>query len=255
MNKSPIVSLTLLLLLVALPISAYTVYLKDGAQLIAKQAPEIRGDMAIITLQNGTQSSLPASEIDLERTRQANQSDLGSALILEGGEFTADPESPEPKREERLSDLITRNRSRAQARRPVQAPSSTGSGGRGQQTDLLTWRRSPFRNLDIASEIQGVFRGQGVEQTRLFQGTSRDRILIDLTTDSEAAVFRGLQVAATALAHLQTTFPNSISAFELVLTTSSRGRAGQFLLDVSGAAQLADGVIEPSTFYVENVQF
>ena len=121
MNKSPIVSLTLLLLLVALPVSAYTVYLKDGAQLIAKQAPEIRGDMAIITLQNGTQSSLPASEIDLERTRLANQSDLGSALILEGGEFTADPASPEPKREERLSDLITRNRSRAQARRQHRA--------------------------------------------------------------------------------------------------------------------------------------
>jgi hypothetical protein len=120
---------------------------------------------------------------------------------------------------------------------------------------LLTWTRTPFRNLDIASELQGVFRGQGVEQTRLYQGTTGDRVLIDLTTDSEAAVFRGLAVAAKALEHLQTTFPGSISAFELVLTTSGRTRAGQFLLDTDGAAQLAEGRIEPSAFYVENVQF
>ena len=242
------------MLLLAVPLTAYTVYLKDGAKLIAKDPPEIRGDVAIITLLNGTQSSLAASEIDLERTRRANQSDLGSAMILEDGEFTEEVSEPQPRRQERLSDLIDRNRAGTTSRQPIQAAPSS-SGEQTGPVDLLTWQRSPFRDLDIASEIQGVFRGQGVEQTRLYQGTSPNRVLIDLTTDSEAAVFRGLKVAATALAHLQTAFPGSINAFELVLTTSNRGRAGQFLLDASGAAQLADGSIEPSAFYVANVQF
>jgi hypothetical protein len=254
MIKSRILSLALLVFVTTLPLSAYTVFLKDGAQLIAKEPPEIRGNMAIITLQNGTQSSLPASEIDLERTRQANQNDIGSALILEGGEFTSQPNAPEPKREERLSDLTNRSLTRAPSRRSTKTPGSARSPS-PESRDLLTWERSPFRNLDIASELQGVFRGQGVEQTRLYQGTSSDRILIDLTTDSEAAVFRGLKVAATALGHLQTSFPGAISAFELVLTTSDRSRAGQFLLDASSAERLVNGAIEPSAFYVENVQF
>lgn len=255
MKKTPVIILALILLHSALPLGAYIVYLKDGAKLIAKEPPEIRGEMAIITLQNGTQSSLAASEIDLERTRQANQNDLGSALILEGGEFTDQPTSPEPKKEERLSDLISRNRTRTPARRPVQTTGSAGQGGSAEAIDLLTWQRSPYRNLDVASEIQGVFRGQGVEQIRLYQGTSSDHVLIDLTTDSEAAVFRGLKVAATALVHLQGTFPGSVAAMELLLTTSSNTRAGQFLLDANAAAHLADGSIEPSTFYVENVRF
>lgn len=255
MNKIRIARLTVLLLLTTMPLGAYTVYLKDGAQLIAQEAPEIRGNTAIITLQNGTQSSISASEIDIQRTRQANETELGSALILEGGEFTDQPSVEAPKREERLSDLIDKGRTRTQARRPVRAPDGASSSRQQQGVDLLTWTRSPFRNLDIAGELQGVFRGQGVEQTRLYQGTTGDRVLIDLTTDSEAAVFRSLAVAAKALEHLQTTFPGSISAFELVLTTSARSRAGQFLLDADGAAQLAEGRIEPSAFYVENVQF
>jgi hypothetical protein len=255
MKKTPLVILAVILIHAALPLGAYTVYLKDGAKLIAKEPPEIRGEVAIITLQNGTQSSIAASEIDLDRTREANQNELGSALILEGGEFTDQPTSAEPEKEERLSDLISRNRTRVAARR--QAP-NTGSAiqiGSAEQIDLLTWQRSPYRNLDIASEIQSVFRGQGVEQIRLYQGTSGDHVLIDLTTDSEAAVFRGLKVAATALVHLQGTFPGSVGAMELSLTTSSRTRAGQFVLDADAAAQLADGSIEPSTYYVQNVKF
>ena len=255
MKKAPLIVLALILIHAAVPLDAYTVYLKDGAKLIAKEPPEIRGEIAIITLQNGTQSSIAASEIDLDRTREANQSELGSALILEGGEFTDRPTTTEPKKEERLSDLISRSRDRAPARRPAPSRGSASQVGSAEQIDLLTWQRSPYRNLDIASEIQSVFRGQGVEQIRLYQGTSDNRVLIDLTTDSEAAVFRGLKVAATALVHLQGTFPGSVGAMELSLTTSSRTRAGQFVLDADAAVHLADGSIEPSTFYVQNVKF
>ena len=255
--KRALIACLLLLLTVVGPAAAYTVYLKDGAKLIAKEPPEIRGGTAIIVLQNGTQTSLDASEIDLERTRQANQSDLGSALILEGGEFTDQPTVSEPTKETKLSDLISRNAEGRSASRSRSAR-STGplAGPRDSEAiDLLDWTRSPYRNLDVAGEIQGVFRGQGVEQTRLFQGTASDRVLIDLTTDSEAAVFRALKVAAGALVHLQSKYPQVVSSFELVLTTSNNARAGQFYLDEETAELLVSGDLETSSFFVANVRF
>jgi len=255
MKKIPLTAVLLALVLAPMPLAAYTVYLKDGAKLIAQVAPEIRGELAIITLQNGTQTSLAASEIDIERTREANQRDLGSALVLEGGEFTEQPQSAEPQREERLSDIVRQSKARTQ----------TGSGATGRvrtvapatstSANLLDFRRSPYRNLDVAGEIQGVFRGQGVEQTRLYEGTAAGRVLVDLTTDSEAAVFRALKVAATALVHLETAFPGTVEAFELVLTTSSRSRAGEFLLGSEDAKRLARGDLEVSTFFVDYVRF
>lgn len=42
MHKIRIARLTVLLLLITMPLGAYTVYLNDGAQLIAREPPEIR---------------------------------------------------------------------------------------------------------------------------------------------------------------------------------------------------------------------
>ena len=104
-----LVAATLLLVLGA-PLAAYTVILKDGSQLIAQEAPSIEGDQAIIVLQSGTKTSIAAAEIDLERTRKANLHELGSAVILENGQFTSTPAKIKPAREERLSDLINKRR-------------------------------------------------------------------------------------------------------------------------------------------------
>ena len=255
MKKTSLAALLVALLLAPLPLAAYTVYLKDGAKLIAQAPPEFRGGLAIITLQNGTQSSLAAEEIDVERTREANQRDIGSALILEGGEFTEQPKTAEPQREERLSDIVRQNNDRSQNRSRTAGKGRAAASDVSKSADLFDFRRSPYRNLDVAGEIQGVFRGQGVEQTRLYQGTASNRVLIDLTTDSVAAVFRALKVAATALVHVETAFPGTIEAFELVLTTSNRARAGEFLLGSENATLLAQGKIEASTFFVDHVRF
>jgi hypothetical protein len=241
------------------PLVAYTVYLKDGSRLITQAPPEIRDGMAILTLQNGTEASIAAAEIDLDRTREANQSDLGSALVLEGGEFTDRPtEAPSARNERRLTDLSRsnpagatgagRSRSSGAARRPAASAPS-------RQEDLVDWQRTRYRNLDIASEILGIFRGQGVDGAKLFQGTRDSRILVDLTTDSEAAAFRAIRVAAAVLTQLERSFPKEVSALELVMLTSGRTRAGQFLIDSEAARQLLDGATDISTFYVENVRF
>ena len=63
------------------------------------------------------------------------------------------------------------------------------------------------------------------------------------------------QVAAGALLHVRTRTTAPVSAFEIVLVTSSRSRGGQFLMTPSMASQVADGGIELSAFYVQNVQY
>ncbi|MFQ5350326.1 MAG: hypothetical protein ACE5EG_07785 [Thermoanaerobaculia bacterium] len=245
-------SLALILLLLAAPIAAYTIYLKDGSRLIAKEKYSLDGDRALIVLQNGTQTFLAASEIDVARTEAANRNNYGTAMVLQDGQFTETAPAPESKRQESLTDLAGRSQAqpRQQARRPVPARPPSGD-----YLDLLSSQRQPFRNLDLAGEIQEVFLAQGVASVQFAQGTAADRVLLEITTDSEASVFRALEVAADALLHVRTRTSAPVSAFEIVLVTSSRSRGGQFLLDPVLASQLADGAIELPAFYVQNVQY
>ena len=45
--------------LVAAPALAYTIYLKDGSQIVSKTKYVVRGDKAIIVLPSGTETQLP----------------------------------------------------------------------------------------------------------------------------------------------------------------------------------------------------
>ncbi len=238
------------------PGHAYTVLLKDGSQLIAQKAPTIEGDKAIIILQSGTATAIAASEIDFERTREANQHALGSAMVLQDGEFTKTAVvEPEPAREKSLTDLA---RGRRQTTATNRAPVSRGLGTRssaGPADDLATFPRTPYRNLPVLEAIQGAFRSQGVERAKVYQGTTADRLLIEVETNSEAAVFRSLKVAAGALAHIRSNISAEIEAFELVLATSNRSRAGQFLMTTDDANAISSGQLEIPTYFIARVQF
>ena len=245
-------TLALILLLVAAPLAAYTIYLKDGSRLIAKEKYTLDGDRALIVLQNGTQTFLAASEIDVPRTEAANRNNYGTAMVLQDGEFIETAPAPEARRQETLTDLASRSPTQPHERAVRPLPTQTTSG---DHMDLLSSRRAAFRNLDLAAEIQQVFLAQGVAGMQLAQGTTADRVLLEITTDSEASVFRALEVAADALLHVRTRTAAPVAAFEIVLVTSSRARGGQFLLTPGQASRLADGEIELSEFYVQNVQY
>ena len=234
---------------IAAPSFGYTVYLKDGSRLVASERPVIEDGQAIITLPSGTRTSIAASEIDLERTREANKDDYGTALILEEGSFTELNDENIGQKRGRLSDVAAGPSlgSRPRARR--QQYLSTGEA-------LENWQRIPYRaNLDLASEILAVFRGQGVESVGIYQGTAEGRLLIELSTNSESAVFRGLKIAAGALSRVQGLFPDDVAAFELVMATGQRERAGQFLITPEDAALLLAEGTELSSYFVANVRF
>ncbi|HMB52750.1 MAG TPA: hypothetical protein VKU40_05500, partial [Thermoanaerobaculia bacterium] len=71
------VALAVAVLLAALPAAAYTIYLKDGSRMIARDKYEIKGDQAVFVLQSGTRTTIDLDEIDVARTEKANESNLG----------------------------------------------------------------------------------------------------------------------------------------------------------------------------------
>jgi hypothetical protein len=247
-----------LALLLASPLAAYTIYLKSGQTIQAKGKYRIENGKAYITLNNGTQSFIDAREIDVARTDAANKSDYGgNAVILDQG--SPQPGQPAPQQQKKLSDLIASReapRDLPGARRDKPAETSkSGLRTLAGYTDLSLLARRPYAQADILTELQQFFHGQGADDVEIYAGTQGDRPLVEVTTASEGSVFRSLSVAANALLHIRDSFPNRVGAFELLMTTPARERAGQFVLTPEMAADLVARKVEPQVFYVQNVQF
>lgn len=259
--RSKILVLALALALASSAAWAYTIYLKDGTKLVARDKYKVHNGLALIVLQNGTQTSIQVSEIDEPRTAQANQTNYGTAVVLdETGKVTDTPlDAPAPKRPE-LKDLIASRQNAPQppvpttatatatARRPAQSPAAPAPAGSG----LAALPRQPLPRLELAAEIKQALRAKGIEDVLVFRGSRADRALLEITTNSEAAIFRSLEASAAALLELQA---RGIAALEVSMMSAGRERAGEFTLTPDLAATLAQKRIETSAFYVQNVQF
>ncbi|MEJ2086382.1 MAG: hypothetical protein P8Y44_11995, partial [Acidobacteriota bacterium] len=114
---------------------------------------------------------------------------------------------------------------------------------------------APYRDLEIAAETSRFMRTLGVDEVQIYQGTHSQRAFVEITANSESSVFRGLEAAADTLVHLQNQFATQVEALEVLLITSNRERAGQFLLTADNAAELAGNSSEATAFFVDHVQF
>ncbi len=253
--------LSLVLLLAALPAAAYIIVLKDGSKIVADHEYRVENGRAIITMPNGTETFLDAKEIDREATEAANRQGYGSALVIKNGtekEVSSAAQAQQPE-ETSLADLAAERAGREPRLEPrrregatdLAQPSKTFAG----YVDLGTLTRRPFPDLELASEMQRFFRGQGIDNVELYQGTQPDRPFAEITTNSEASVFRALQVAGEALLAARESHPKQVSALEVLLATPDRSRAGQFVLTPDLARELVGDNVEVSKFFVKNVQF
>ena len=250
----------LMVAIMAIPANAYTIYLKDGSRLIAKEKHLIEEGKAIIVLQNGTRTFIEASEIDIPRTKQANLGDYGTALVLEGGQLVEAQIKPTEQKEQRLTDVASKPDSgalsRPQARRQATAtPDVAHQRIEMGAVDLTTFPRAPYSEMEISAEASRFLRTLGVEGAKVYQGSDPTRAFLEVTTNSEAAVFRSLDAAADTLLHLLNRYPDQIQSFELLLSTSDRDRAGQFHMTRAVAVALADDQVDTSEFFIQHVQF
>jgi hypothetical protein len=234
--------------------AAYVIYLKDGSKIVAQEKYEVRGGKAHIVLQNGTRSVLDAAEIDVARTEEANRSNLGSAVILEGGEAVEARPAPPPEKPS-LRDLVRRDpapppRSSNGQRSAASTVPRTASG----HLDLAALPRRPLAAPEVAAEIAALFAEHGITPVQVTRGSADDRALIEATTSSEAAVFRSLAVAASALVR-QRQQGGPVEAVELLMSTPNGERAGQFVLTPELADDLLQGRVDVATFFLAHVQF
>ena len=248
-----------LLTLVPMTVLGSVIYLKDGSTITAKGKYRIEGSRAIITLPNGTQTFVPANQIDVKRTEEANRNGYEGAVVLPGTSQDVGPAGT-PVKDKTLADLIVRKEAAPRERPVSRRETSTSSPGHLVKTragyyDLTTLARKPLPNADVTAEIQQFFRGQGIEGVEIYEGTRGDRPLLEITTNSEGSVFKALTTTATALLHLRDRFPAQVAAVELLLTTPARERAGQFVITPDMATELVSKKVDVTFFFVKNVQF
>jgi len=251
---------TLVLLAVALaaaPALAYTIYLKDGSKLVAREKWVVQGDKAIIVLPSGAQSMIDFAEIDIERTEEANQSKLsGTATVIEGGrekEFREKEPPPPPK--PTLQDMIRSKEAQFKVE-PNTAPLSSlpraGSTISNRRDEV---KRAPFPDADIATDILAFAGARGVSALGVYRGQNARQPLLVYEVASEGSVFKALVVSANALIHMNSARPGAVDAFEVECETAAGSPGGKFVLTPQLAADLVSGRYEITRFYVENVIF
>ncbi len=253
--------LALAMLLLAMPLAAYTVYLKDGSKIIIKEKYRVQGGNAILTLPNGTQSSIPLNSIDVAKTDQANAADYGTALVIEGGETRAlkPGERSTAPRQKRLADLITERgvatRDLPTARRPSGAEEALAAASAAGWPDLMNLDRKSHPDRELAAQLEALFYGAGLPGTHVYEGTTGSRAFVELSAATEAEVLRALEVGADLLLKAQQSFPGRVSSFELLMVSPAKERGGQFLLSPEQAAAIVGKKVDLVAFFLSNVQY
>ncbi len=255
-----LLALVLITATALLAAAGYTIVLKDGSSLVAKEKYTIQNGKAIITLLNGTQTFVRADQIDVARTDAANRSGLGTGVLIPGSPQDIGTVPAQPRRDATLADLIHQKgagpRDVPGNRRDKDQP----AGGRLLKTkagynDLSTLTRKPYAHADLTAELQQFFHAQGLEGIEIYEGTQGDRPLIEISTNSEGSVFKALGIAANALLQIRESAPSRVAAFEVLLNTPARERAGQFVLTPEMATDLVSKRVDVTAFFVKNVQF
>ncbi|MBV8200239.1 MAG: hypothetical protein JOZ15_06415, partial [Acidobacteria bacterium] len=172
-------ALVVLLTLCAGPLAAYTVWLKHGSKIAARGPYEVKKGKAIITLTNGEQSFIDASQIDAARTAAANQgkdynaTDLGTTKVVPGQE-------PPPPPDKSLTDLIATHRPSARqlpnAKRASEPQQDQAVRSKTGTLDLASLPHVADARTEVTADLQQFFRSQGIEEVEIWKGSQPDRL-------------------------------------------------------------------------------
>lgn len=247
----------LLLSLAATPALAYTIFLKDGSQIVAKSKYEVDGDRALITLPSGTVTAYPLAKIDVERTERENKQDVGTAIFIEGGQAQNAPQPAPPPTKTDLQDLIRSRAAGVQeppapAPAPRQAPERRADGRPGLPA---AERRAALADVQLANELKAYLISRGAAAD-VYQGSNGRHVLLIFETRSEGAVFKAIAASAYALGHIREKFPGRVDAFEIRCEVpDAPGLGGRFTMTPEQSADLLAGRRDVQTYFVENVEF
>lgn len=238
-----------MLLVATAPLHAYTIVLRDGSTIQARGKYRVDGERALITLQNGTETFLSLSEIDVEETEAVNRDGYEGAMVVENPEGDTEVGAP-PAAPPDMTDAATPVAATSTAEAAPGRPRVTAAGN----LDFATLPRAPYPDSRVVQLLDRHFRGQRLTAVDVLRGSRDDRVLLSVTVGSEGEVFRAIALAATGLGTLAEAGHTQVESIELLMRTAADGDAGQFLLTPELVAPLVEGETEISDFYVRNVR-
>ncbi len=238
MKKSLFLALAAFIALSAAALG-YVIKLKDGSLIFARTKYSVKGDRAIITLENGTVTAIKLDEIDVAGSEKYNKENFGNVIAIDTPDSRKPTAAPEAPAQPRLQDYIRQNQPRMDL--PASASQRSTAEGSGPSFGTV--------DANLQAAFARVFDGAGITQYKLTNFRGKTGLLV--TTNTEEAVFNALNAAARALSD-----PASRGAqitIQVVLTTSSGESAGRLEMSPEQARQLVNGQTTAADFFVRNV--
>ncbi len=227
------------LVLAASPAFAYVIKLKDGSLIFARAKYTVKGEKAIITLENGTVTAMRLDQIDVEGSEQYNKENFGNVVAIDTPDSRKPTAAPNTEAVPRLQDYIREKKPRMALPSQVEKQAADGSGPSFQPVDA-----------NLQSAFTKVFDGAGISQYKLTNFRGKTGLLV--TTNTEEQVFNALNAAARALSDPASRgVPITI---RIILTSSSGEQAGTLDMSPEQARLLVNGQISAADYYVKNVQ-
>jgi len=218
---------------------AYVIKLKDGSLIFARTKYTVKGDRAIITLENGTVTALKLDEIDIDGSEKYNKENFGNVVAIDTPDSrkpTPAPEAPQPPR---IQDYIKQNKPRMEL--PPSASEKAATSATGPSFGTV--------DPNLQGAFTRIFDGAGITQYKLTNFRGKTGLLV--TTNTEEAVFNSINAAARALSN--PTSRGSATTITIVMTSSSGDTAGTVEMSPEQARQLVNGQVSAADFFVRNV--
>jgi hypothetical protein len=243
-------------LVLASPLYAYVIVLKDGSKIIAKEKPTVQGDRLVFVTRIGTAQSLPISDLDKKATDETNKLvGNGDAIVVDTPDGKGAVQQMDGKRRPTLSEYIKTNRETNLVMKEsaaAQAPRAAADAGVSHAAEKAA--AAGESSLDPATNdaFLRALEASGIRGPRL-SGVAHG-VRVQAVADTEQQVFAAIGACARGLKEARAA-GKPLDKAELWLVTTNGQNAGKFEMAAEDADALLNGKIGAAKYFVANVIF
>jgi hypothetical protein len=234
-----------LLVVAATAQAAYVVMLKNGSRVVARDRYQLKGSNVVVTLRNGTLTSIPLAHVDLEATEKLNAQNLGDATPMEWVDAARPTPIPTPTPSVASLGRIIPGLARPEndAARPTPTPGIS------------------LRDVEYPDkQVERTFE-EGLERYHLYlyrtsMGSQPRYLFVEVRVNGQTEVVKALQAITSTYNVLAESAPDRApERVELQMLNESGKEAGLFRLSPEDAAELATAKTTAEEFFIRKVIF
>ena len=225
--------------------ATYVVVLRNGARVVARDKYEVKGNTVVVTLKNGTYTSIPLAQVDVAATDKLNAQRLGDATPLDWVDAATPTPTPRPTPSVATLGKIIPGLARPEndAARPTPTPG-------------ITLRDTEYPDKQVERTFE-----EGLERYHLYLyrtslGTEPRYLFIEVRVNGQAEVIKALQAITSTYHVLNESAPDRApERVELQMLNEGGKEAGLFRLAPADAAELATAKTTAEEFFIRKVIF